>query len=75
MCTCIYDSYNLPEGLFGSCGARLGTKFKLISAWFGRYGYFLYKREHSLRFWYSGYNSLCKLFVVHFLLKSYIDIR
>ena len=27
MCTCIYDSYNLPEGLFGSYVARLGTKF------------------------------------------------
>ena len=26
-CTCIYDSYNLPEGLFGSYIARLGTKF------------------------------------------------
>ena len=27
MCTCIYDSYNLPEGLFGSYVVRLGTKF------------------------------------------------
>ena len=72
MCTCIYDSYNLPEGLFGSYGARLGTKFKLIPAWFGRYDYFLYKREHSLQFWYTDYNSLCK-FVVQFLLKFYVD--
>ena len=31
MCTCIHDSYNLSEGLFGSYGARLGTKFLLIS--------------------------------------------
>ena len=27
MCTCTYNSYNLPEGLFGSYVARLGTKF------------------------------------------------
>ena len=27
MCTCTYNSYNLPEDLFGSYGARLGTKF------------------------------------------------
>ena len=75
MCTCIYNSYNLPEGLFGFLGVRLGTKFKLISAWFGRYDYFLCKREHSLRFRYTDYNSLCKLFVVDFPLKSCIDIR
>ena len=75
MCTCIYNSYNLPEDFFGSCGARSGTKFKLISAWFGCYDYFLYKREHSLQLWYTDYNLLPKLFVVNFLLKSYTDIR
>ena len=30
MCTCIYDSYNLPKGLFGSYGARLGNKLNLF---------------------------------------------
>ena len=29
--TCTYDSYNLPEGLFGSYDARLGTKSLRIS--------------------------------------------
>ena len=43
MCACTYDSYNLPEDLLGSHGARLGTEFKLILAWFDRYDYFLYK--------------------------------
>ena len=28
--------------------ARLGTKFELISACFGRYDYFLYKRDSVL---------------------------
>ena len=70
----MYDSYTLSKGLFGSFCARLRTKFKLISAWFGRCDYFLYKREHSLQFWYTDYNSLCK-FVVWLRLKSYIDIR
>ena len=73
MCTSIYDSYNLPEGLFDSYVARLGTRFN--SSQLGLVVITISSTNGNTLFDSGILITTRCASVMQFHLNSYVDIR